>query len=119
MSIRNYNAFLKAVKKKHGTTHKQAQSAYRRLSKKIGRPAKGVDVSKHPRLTRAALQGRKRGTVSRGGRVTRASEKPSRLRRITSIADWTAAIRSGQFGPVETQLVVSSADYGRGKKGRR
>jgi hypothetical protein len=51
-SIRNYNAFLRAVKAEHGLTHRQAQQAAKAMREHIGRPVKGVDVERHPRLTK-------------------------------------------------------------------
>lgn len=50
-SIRSYNAFLREVKAEHGLTYGQAQAVYRRVSDRLDRPAYGVDVARHPRIT--------------------------------------------------------------------
>jgi hypothetical protein len=45
-SIRNYNAFLRAVKAEHGVSHKQARAVYRAQREKAGRSLYGVDAGK-------------------------------------------------------------------------
>ena len=49
-SIRNYNAFIRAARKKADLTQGQAKTVYRQMSAKLGRPLSGTDVKKHPRI---------------------------------------------------------------------
>lgn len=75
-SIRNYNAFLKAARKEHGITLGEARQAYRDVTAKLGRAARGVDVSRHPRITKAAVK-------SAAGKIEKtAREKQRRIERI-------------------------------------
>lgn len=55
-SIRNYNAFLKAVRSKHDLSLKEARAAYKVASQRLGRPARGVDVARRPNITRDAAK---------------------------------------------------------------
>src|SRR5437667_459879 len=113
MSIRNYNAFLREVKKKHGVSQRKAQEVYRRTRDRLGRSAKGTDVKKHPRIVTEAVKDRRsgnRGKAKGSGKHV----KPNRGI-IRSIAEWRQ-VRLDSGG--ETVQVVSSADYGR-KRGRR
>lgn len=48
MSIRNYNAFIKGVRARHGLSLAEARVAYRTTSERLNRPAKGVDVTRRP-----------------------------------------------------------------------
>ena len=114
MSIRSYNAFLKAVRRKHGLTQKQAQKAYRGVSSRLNRPAKGVDAKKHPGITadEARKSARKRATSPKSG----ASKPKGKGRIIRSIGEWRRLYHADGGYSVK---VVSSADYGRGRRGRR
>lgn len=47
MSLRNYHAFIKQVKKEFGTTHKEAQQTYRETKTALDRQPKGVDVKRN------------------------------------------------------------------------
>ena len=55
-SIRNYNAFVREVRAAHDLTHREAQAAYKAASERLGRPALGVDVRRHPRITKQIAQ---------------------------------------------------------------
>jgi hypothetical protein len=96
LSIRNYNAWLRAVRKEFGITQKQAQAAYRRASKRSGRSLLGVDVLRHPRITKDAVK--RRGgpvptprTVKQPRKKGATSSTPTRRppsKTIRSIRDW-------------------------------
>ncbi len=49
-TIRNYNAFLREAKRKHGVTHREGQDLYRRVRDRLGRSVRAVDVERHPRI---------------------------------------------------------------------
>ena len=116
LSIRSYNAFLKAAKARGGLSHKQAQAAYRVMRARIGRSLKGVDVKRHPRIFSESS-----GKARRGGGRKRPGEKPSKapaakptptkvLKRISSLAEWERSFNRFH-GPFQTLIIVSSADY--------
>ncbi len=109
MSTRSYQAFLKAVKKKHGITHKQAQKAYRRVSSRLNRPARGVDVRDHPRILRDSLN-KKRRSVAKGSPKKGHKKTISVAKRIRTIEQWEDLYDDAVL--FETEDVVSSADYG-------
>lgn len=50
--VRSYWAFIKAVRAEHGLSLKEARATYKSVSERLGRPAKGVDVARHPRITK-------------------------------------------------------------------
>ena len=56
MSQRNYQAFLKAVKREQGATHKQAIATYNRVKERLGRAPIGADVKRHPRITKQEFE---------------------------------------------------------------
>lgn len=127
MSIRSYNAFLKAAKARGGLSHKQAQAAYRVMSARIGRSLKGVDVKRHPRIFSESSgkarhgAGRRKSPGEKPARVpaTKPSPAPSKvLKRIGTLAEWERSFNRFH-GPFQTLIIVSSADYGRGKRGRK
>src|SRR6516165_10669134 len=85
-AIRSYNAFLKEARAAHGLSLKEARAAYRNVSDRLGRPAKGVDVARHPRITKqesekavkaVAKQERAERRAERA-REKLAAEKPAR-----------------------------------------
>jgi hypothetical protein len=47
-SIRSYNAFLAGAKAKHGLTQAEARVAYKTTAERLGRPARAVDITRHP-----------------------------------------------------------------------
>lgn len=48
MALKNYNAFIKAVKQKYGISHREAQLSYRQAKSKYGgRKFSGADVRKN------------------------------------------------------------------------
>jgi hypothetical protein len=89
-NIRNYNAWLRAVRKEFGITQKQAQRAYRKASRRLNRPLRGVDVLRHPRITRDAAKGTpKRPTRGSRKRVAPRERKPPRHTvRIETEKEW-------------------------------
>lgn len=111
MSIRNYNAFLREVRKKHGLTQKQAQAAYRKTATRLGRPAKGTDVKRHPRIVKESIRRRRKPEGSR----KEPGQRVRKVRTINSISEWRR-LRVDSGG--DTVRVVSSADYGR-RRGRK
>ena len=64
MSIRNYNAFLKAARRTGGLSLPAARIKYRKVSERLGRPAKGTDVRNHPRIFRDSLSKRERAKLA-------------------------------------------------------
>lgn len=64
MSIRNYNAWLKAARKAArktgGLSLPAARKAYKKMAARVGRPLKGTDVQKHPRIFKDSLPKKKR-----------------------------------------------------------
>lgn len=68
MSIRNYQAWLraarKAAKKTGGLSLPAARKAYKKMAARVGRPLKGVDVSKHPRIFKDSLPAANRKPAS-------------------------------------------------------
>jgi hypothetical protein len=80
-TARSYNAFIKAVRHSHDLTLKEAQAAYRRMTEHLGRPAKGVDVARHPRITKqetAAARSEVKKESRRAARESKAAEKRTR-----------------------------------------
>lgn len=117
MSIRNYNAFLREVKRKHGITHKQAQRAYRKVSLRMGRPAIGRDVSRHPRITADSIRKTK---ARKGVKKVPGDAGQKGLRTIRTIAEWERLFKFFHGATFKDERIVSSADYGTSKKrGRR
>lgn len=55
-SIRNYNAFIKEARAQHGLSLREARAAYKGVTERLGRPARGVDVGRHPRITKQEAQ---------------------------------------------------------------
>ena len=88
-SIRSYNAFLREARAQHGLSLKEARAAYRGVTERLGRPAKGVDVARHPRITKQEAQKAEKA-VAKQERAERraerarekgAAEKPGRAER--------------------------------------
>jgi len=77
VSIKNYNAFLRAARRTGGLSLPAARKVYRKVSKRLGRSAKGIDVRNHPRIFRDALSKRERANLP-SKKVRRTGlEKPS------------------------------------------
>ncbi len=55
-TIRNYNTYLREFKRTTGASHKIAQAGYRAMRGRLGRPVYGVDVKRHPRMTKDAFK---------------------------------------------------------------
>ena len=55
-SIRNYNAYLRDVRHKHGLSLNAARESYRQLRVLVNRPVRANDIVKHPRLTSRAIR---------------------------------------------------------------
>ena len=78
-TIRNYNAALAALKAT-GITHKQAQSAYKGMKERLGRPVFGVDVKRHPRIAKQEAKKsapRESSAKSKDVKVKRTAKKPA------------------------------------------
>ena len=84
MSIRNYNAFLKAARKAAsktgGLSLPAARKAYKKMSARVGRPLKGIDVKKHPRIFKESIP------VKSGGRNAKRFTGLSKIRKQTGAA---------------------------------
>lgn len=77
-SIRSYNAVLREFKRS-GLTHSQAQKAYATLAGRLNRPAFGVDVKRHPRISKQAAQAATRPTRKTTRKTTtKPTRKPAR-----------------------------------------
>lgn len=55
-TLQNYNAFLREAKQSQGITHAQAQALYRGMRDGLGRPARAVDLARHPRIRNRVLR---------------------------------------------------------------
>lgn len=65
MSLRNYNAWIRAARKASektgGLSLPAARKAYRKMSAKLDRPLKGVDVKNHPIIFKRSIPVRSGG----------------------------------------------------------
>ncbi len=89
MSIRNYNAFLKAARKASkrtgGLSLPAARKVYKTMAARLGRPLKGTDVRKHPRIFGESERTRKRAAPSGTPKVRKPGlEKPAAGKRTIS-----------------------------------
>lgn len=107
-TIRNYNAFLRAVREKYDLDLRTAREAYRQLRDKLERSPVGADVKRHPRLTKAAVE-RARRAVKR--KPPKAPPKPPR--EIGSTSQWAklAAERKREFQIAKRQRFEGTASY--------
>lgn len=107
MSIRNYNAWIKAARKASaktgGLSLPAARKSYQKMAARVGRPLKGTDVKKHPRIFKESIPaksgGKARGFFSgkvKGGAPARGAE----------------AAKGKDVGPISTG---EKRDKGRGK----
>lgn len=85
-TIRNYNTFLREVRKAHDLSLPQARQAYRNVRDHLHRSAYGSDVRKHPRITRREAEKARRIAKVVPAKVTettlfRAWETPGKKRR--------------------------------------
>lgn len=64
-TIRNYNAWIRNTRAKYGISLKEARESYRIARKDLGRPLRGVDVKRHPRITGRAVRNVTRPTPKR------------------------------------------------------
>src|SRR5579872_1250644 len=97
MSRRSYHAFIRAARKTGGLSLPAARRVYKKVSDRLGEPAKAVDVKRHPRIFRESLLKRDRekvkkiDTEKREKRREREKENPEKApekRRIDSIRDF-------------------------------
>lgn len=99
MAIRSYNAFLKSIRAETGISIKEARVAYRSMSDRLGRPAIGADVSRHPRITKqeAAKAGpsiikeqraKERATARVIEKVRRETERPKSNTSLDQYQRW-------------------------------
>lgn len=126
MSIRNYNAFLKAARRTGGLSLPAARKSYRKMAARLDRAPKGIDVKRHPRIFRDSLSKRElvnipRKAVRRAGLATKAarpkravSRKPEpaierkRERVIRTLAQWE---RELDLMLQEDETYASSTEY--------
>ena len=56
MSQRSYQAFIKAIRKRHGgLSLPAARKAAKVAAVRLGRPVRGIDVKQHPRIVKEAV----------------------------------------------------------------
>ena len=94
MARRNYNAFIKAARKTGGLSLPAARKAYKQITERLGRPAKGIDVSKHPRIFKQTITtkaGRRKPGFADQTRRPGASAKGSKRVRSTPIVKPTSS----------------------------
>lgn len=108
-SIKNYNVFLREVKRQTGATHSQAQKAYRDLSAKLGTKLYGADVKRNPNLVERAVKAAKRKPKEKK-KPTGGGPGPMKQIRIGSIDDWVK-YQSDYVGETEDMEFETSADY--------
>lgn len=124
MSIRNYNAWIKAARKASaktgGLSLPAARKSYQKMAARVGRPLKGTDVKKHPRIFKESIPaksgGKARGFFSgkvKGGVGAPASRpevaKSKDVGRIPSSAKRGGA-PSAQPARKARELVIDSFD---------
>jgi hypothetical protein len=73
---RSYQAFLKRAKADYGLTHRKAQVMYRKMSDRLGEPAKAKDIKSHPRIAKQEAGKALRSKGPTGARKGGALEKP-------------------------------------------
>lgn len=118
-SIRNYNAFIRAARKKSDLTRGQARNVYRQMSQHLGRKLQGVDVAKHPRIFKKSERVAT-GAAHSISRVT--SREKTRVASgkggssggtVGSLRQWENRIRDyDSFADYDYDEYESSADYG-------
>lgn len=64
-SNRSYHAFIRAARKDGGLSLPAARKVYRKVSERLGVPAKAVDVKRHPRIFKESLLKRDRDRLNR------------------------------------------------------
>jgi hypothetical protein len=98
VSIRNYNAWIKAARKAAdktgGLSLPAARKAYRKMAGRVGRPLKGVDVKKHPRIFKESIPVKSGGKrpIKRATPVREAMPKKSGGRKLQSSSGKNRAI---------------------------
>lgn len=138
MSIRNYNAWLraarKAASKTGGLSLPAARKAYRKMAAHIGRPLKGTDVKKHPIIFKRSIPAKAGGIKPRPAGLREASNrkravsgkaaKPARITRPRKSAEPIQRPRegpprtAGPAGGLQFTEYVSTPEYTkRGAKG--
>jgi len=79
LSVRNYHAWIraarKASKKTGGLSLPAARKAYKKMADRVGRPLKGTDVQRHPRIFRESIPGSAGGFKRRAASVRSANAK--------------------------------------------
>lgn len=114
MSIRNYNAFVKGARAKHGLTLGEAREAYKTASARLGRPAIGADVTRHPRIMRDAAKAAPSAAAAKleaKAEAKRASA--ARLEQITERVKAETPSRSKEFKNLDDYLdwFMDAEDY--------
>lgn len=108
-TIRNYNAWIKAARKAAdktgGLSLPAARKAYKKMAARVGRPLKGTDVKKHPRIFKESLPksnqkrtgkdaARNKSTSVSSRRTTKKTQAqrvqaaPARARKIKSLREF-------------------------------
>lgn len=78
MSTKNYQAFLKAARKRDGgLSLPAARKVYKKVAARLGRSPKGVDVKKHPRIFRESLPAAARRRISGLSKVRKSTKASS------------------------------------------
>lgn len=130
MSVKNYHAWIraarKASKKTGGLSLPAARKAYQITKERLGRQPKGVDVKKHPRITRESVKAAVAppARAKRTGAAVRpvvpkkraAPVKPAvapRKRRVGSVEAYLNALGGGfnEFFFEDQVEYVSTAEY--------
>ena len=96
MSAKHRNAFFKAARKAFGLAVAEAQQLYRRVSDHLGRPALGLDVKRHPKITARQVSPAKRAATRmanqrRAGLAERKAEAQRAARKAAKIIPKKAA----------------------------
>lgn len=140
MARRNYNAFLKAARRTGGLSLPAARKAYKKISERLGRPAKGNDVKQHPRIFKQTIStaggkrrpgfadqrtqgvrsaGRQRGAASRVTQQAPRGKAPDRTQRGRQASPRPARTPGVVLAPPAPVEYVSTPEYTkRGPKGR-
>lgn len=87
---KSYQAFLKAAGKKYELPYAKSQVLYRKLSDRLGKPARVGDLKAHPRISKQEAEAAKR---SRGKRKIIRRKKPKApplpiKKKIKTLGEW-------------------------------
>lgn len=102
MSIRNYNAFIKAARKKGGLSLPSARKVYHKVKARLGEPPKGTDVKKHPRIFKESLTAKDRTRAIRSGLFARSKRVTAKKSTAGVGTKKTAGSQRSNSGAVRT-----------------